>query len=240
MQTLLDEYGSNAVRRTLVPWALEEPAVPLSVASDERRSAFGDPELALMYSGTYGRAHTTSDILNLSRALRDSGAMLAVSARGNRVEDLKKTVTPEDSNVHFVPFAPPEKLQERLAAADIHIVSLREEWTGTVVPSKFFGALAIGRPVLFIGSRASSVAQWIDKYGVGWVWEQHRAGELTAELNEFVRDPQRMAAMRHHCHSVYRRFFSKQSTLQAWNHELRDLLRPQTQEEIPSEKILVS
>jgi hypothetical protein len=46
---------------------------------------------------------------------------------------------------------------------------LRKEWTGTVVPSKFFGALAIGQPVLFVGSRESSVARIIEEHGVGWL-----------------------------------------------------------------------
>ena len=60
-------------------------------------------------------------------------------------------------------------LEVRLSAADIHVVTLRDEWTGTVVPSKFFGALAVGRPVLFAGSPKSAVARWIVKHRVGWV-----------------------------------------------------------------------
>jgi hypothetical protein len=37
-----------------------------------------------------------------------------------------------------------DRLAARLSAADVHNISLREDWTATVIPSKFFGALAIG------------------------------------------------------------------------------------------------
>ena len=71
--------------------------------------------------------------------------------------------------MRFAGFAPESELEKRLAAADIHLVSLRPEWTGVVVPSKFFGSLAAGRPVVFAGGPDSAIARWIHEFGVGWV-----------------------------------------------------------------------
>jgi hypothetical protein len=114
MREHLNRYGFTARQVTIVPWALEEPADPLPVPPAERSSVFGDADIGLMYSGSYGRAHTSPDLLALSRALSQTDAMLAFSVRGNRVAALKNAITDADSNVLFVPFATPDKLQERL------------------------------------------------------------------------------------------------------------------------------
>ncbi len=224
MRAQLHKYGSKARHLTLVPWALEEPREPLPVSRDERSQVFGDANLGLMYSGSYGRAHSCSGLLTLARSLREADAAMVFSVRGNRVETLKRTVTVEDSNVRFVPFASSDKLLERLASADIHVVSLREEWTGAVVPSKFFGALAIGRPVLFFGSRQSSIAELIEKYSVGWIWDEENARDVTDSLRHLVDNVSVMAELSQHCHAVYRRHFSRESTLDQWDQELRLIL----------------
>ena len=54
-----------------------------------------------------------------------------------------------DRNIGFAGFADESRVAARLAAVDVHLVTLRQSCTGAVIPSKFFGALAAGRPVLF-------------------------------------------------------------------------------------------
>ncbi len=224
MRSLLLHYNANLHTATLVPWALSHPQLPLPVASDARRAIFGDVKLALMYSGTLGRAHSFDVLLGLMRCLRNDPVQLAFSVKGNRANHLREAVGPEDTNIIFVPFAPAERLEERLAAADIHVVSLREEWTGTVVPSKFFGALAVGRPILFCGSRKSGIAGWILEHQVGWVLEHDRISEVAAEVLRYATDDAAMTQMRSHCHRVYREFFSRETVVDAWHRELSALL----------------
>ncbi len=221
MRAQLESYDTKALVVTLVPWALEEPAEPVPISEHERSNVFGTASLGLMYSGSYGRAHACSDLLTLSRSLLLSDAVLAFSVRGNRVEELKRSIALGDSNIRLVPFATPDKLQERLSAADIHLVSLRDEWTGMVVPSKFFGALAIGRPVLFFGSRKSSVAELIEKHRIGWVWDPENTSRNICGL---ASDPQQMAALSRHCHAVYRAHFSRDRILNKWDQHLRQIL----------------
>ena len=75
----------------------------------------------------------------------------------------------EDSNVSFAGFADESQLAKRLSAGDIHMISLRSGWEGVVVPSKFFGSLAAGRPLLYTGTPNSAIKTWIDQYRVGYV-----------------------------------------------------------------------
>ena len=43
-------------------------------------------------------------------------------------------IVPADSNIRLVPFTNAENLAARLSGADVHVVTLREEWAGAVVP----------------------------------------------------------------------------------------------------------
>jgi glycosyltransferase involved in cell wall biosynthesis len=148
------------------------------------------------------------------------------------VEEVQQSVTAEDHNVSFSPFAPQDQLATRLSSADIHVVSLRPEWTGTVVPSKFFGALAVGRPVLFIGSPDCSVAQIIRQYGVGWVCSPGQEAAVAAELRKFANNPWRLQALRETCHKTYQTYFSFEAALNRFDAELRALVGQQTETEI--------
>lgn len=53
--------------------------------------------------------------------------------------------------VRFEPYQPEELLSQSLSAANVHLASLRPEFEGLIVPSKFHGIAADGRPCLFIG-----------------------------------------------------------------------------------------
>ena len=191
MRDLLARYSPKSAMATLVPWALSEPPAVVPTPSALRQSIFGSAKLALMYSGTMGRAHSYQDLLDLMRTLQAKSIHLAFSVQGNREQQLREATNEEDTNISMIPFASASELELRLATADVHVVSLHPTWTGTVVPSKFFGALAVGRPVLFCGSRDSGIARWIEQHEVGWVLEPGEAGGIAIRLSDWANDPER-------------------------------------------------
>ena len=104
------------------------------------------------------------------------------------------------------------------------MVSLRPEWEGIVVPSKFFGSLAAGRPVLFDGPAGSAVAMWIREHQVGWVLSEESMESIAKELRALTVSKARLRDMQQRCRSVYQKEFSKKIVLDRWNHALRDVL----------------
>jgi len=223
MRSLLLRYDSSLRMATLTPWALEEPHDPLATPQNERNAIFGNSQFGLLYSGTFGRAHSYQSVLDLARLLRADDVSLTFSIRGNREEALRAAVSPDDSNIHFVAFTSSENLQGRLASADVHVVTLREEWSGTVVPSKFFGALAIGRPVLFCGDSQSAVAQWIQQYDLGWVLTPDNLQEVAESLRQSLKNPLAMQEMRERCHRIYHTYFSREIGIEGWHRQLTEL-----------------
>src|SRR4029079_1380064 len=129
----INGYGSGVRQETLVPWALAEADRPVEIDAAGRGEMFPRARLALLYSGTMGRAHDFDAFLRLARVCRArSGGAVSIcfAVRGNRADQLRAAIGPDDSNVAMADFADQEGLQRRLAAADFHLISLGDDWAG--------------------------------------------------------------------------------------------------------------
>ena len=208
---------------TLIPWALAEPKTALKTDPQERE-LIGNEKLVLIYSGNLGRFHSYNNIIKLARALRNKDVIFVFSVRGNAVDKLKSEISSDDTNIRFVDFAPLEKLQERLSAADIHIVSLKEEWTGLAIPSKFFGAIAAGRPILFSGSPNCAISKWIEQYQLGWVLNDENIETVAENISELLNNSNSLNTMFPHCHDIYQKYFSEEYINDQWDENLRKML----------------
>ena len=227
MRERLASYGARARQETIVPWALTEAETPVSIDSAARRALFPDARLALLYSGTMGRAHDFELFLRLARACRArSGAAIAIRfvARGNRADALAAALTPADTNVALSAFADESSLPARLAAADLHLVSLRPDWAGIVVPSKFFASLAIGRPIIYAGPGDSEIARWIGEHELGLHLTEDTMDAVAERLHRLLDDPGALPRWRDNALAVYRRLWSKQVSNDRWDVLLRELV----------------
>jgi glycosyltransferase involved in cell wall biosynthesis len=228
MRERLSEYPTTAVRETLVPWALFEPKdAPQGPDLSTRAALFGDAKLALLYSGTLGRAHDFSAFLRLARASRarhGNAFSFAFSSRGAQVAELRRNLRADDTNVRLVAFGEEAELPRRLEAADVHMLSLREEWSGLVVPSKFFGSLAAGRPVLYAGPRDSDVARWISELEVGWQMDSGDVQPVLESLERFASTPDDRAALQRRARDAYEARFRKTLGIDGWDQLLRSLV----------------
>ena len=214
MRERLLAWRHRAECHTLTPWALAEPEKVPEPDPETRKALFGDAKIGLLYSGTVGYAHDMAPLIELARECRRRGidAAFCFAGYGNQYAVQCAGITPEDTNIRLAGFASPEELEKRLAAADIHLISLRQGWEGVVVPSKFFGALAIGRPVIFSGSRRACIARWIAEENLGATMD----GDLesgVAFIGKMLADPELLARAEAHAFDVYRARFSKKVIL---------------------------
>ena len=230
MRRRLERYGGSPTRETLTPWALVEPETPALPDAGVRRELFGDAKIGLIYAGSMARSHDFESLLQLARACRArAGNEIAIcfACTGTNLPALQAAVRPDDANIRFAPFTSDEAvLQRRLEAADFHLGSLRPEFTGIVVPSKFFAALAVARPFIFAGAADAGIAQWIHEHGVGLVIEPGRADETAARLVALKDDPAAIRAGRDVAFQTYHRLFSKRIVNDRWAALLRSQLRP--------------
>lgn len=143
------------------------------------------------------------------------------ACRGFRADELLRQVSSEDTNIRMVDFASEDELERHLAAADMHLISLRDEWTGVVVPSKFFGSLAVGRPVIYDGPKDSSVAQWIQEFSVGAVLDVHDIESAIQYLSRLLEADGSIQELQARAYRAYVENFSRGKILDAWDKILR-------------------
>lgn len=210
MRERLLAYHHRAECHTLTPWALAEPERVPEPDPETRKALFGEAKIGLLYSGTVGYAHDLAPLIELARECRKRGidAAFCFAGYGNQYAVQCAGVTPDDTNIRLAGFASPEELEKRLAAADIHLVSLRQGWEGVVVPSKFFGALAVGRPVIFSGARRACIARWIAENDLGEIMDGGVESGV-AFIEKMLDDPVLSARAKEHAFRVYHERFSK-------------------------------
>jgi len=219
MRKVLLSYRDLARCETLVPWALAEPQNIPSPDENIRINLFGKCSIAILYSGTIGKAHTFIEFLALARELRKRNAdiVLCFAGRGNRYDALRSKVTEDDTNIRFAGFAKENELEKRLAAADLHMVSLRSGWEGVVVPSKFFGALAAGRPVIFAGTEDSSIKQWIEEYSVGLYLHSMNVKTVADKLYSLTLNRDALMQMQRKAFFCYQTNFARKTVIRKWS-----------------------
>lgn len=226
MRERLLEYKSlkNKDFSTIVPWAVFEPPNYLNVNKEER-SRFKKYDLVLMYSGNFGFFHEYKNILSLADKLSEHNVCFVFSVRGNSVSELKESIPKECNNIQFIEFASYEKLNDRLSCADIHIVSLKKDFTGLAIPSKFFGSLAIGRPVLFSGSKKSNITKWINDYNLGWSMNSENIEEVATEIIQIKENKSKLLEYYVNSYNTYLKIFSLNEQLLKWNKLLIEITK---------------
>src|SRR5690606_15284067 len=112
-----------------------------------------DGHFVVGYSGNMGEAHEFDTILDAAEQLRAHGRVRLLFIGGGKHRTYVERVAAERGlyNGIFKPYQPRERLSDSLSAADVHVISLRPEFQGLIVPSRFYGVAAIGRPCLHIG-----------------------------------------------------------------------------------------
>jgi colanic acid biosynthesis glycosyl transferase WcaI len=167
------------------------------------------------YSGNLGRAHEFDTILGAMQRLPDIRFLIV--GGGARLDAVKSEA---GANATFLPYQPREMLSESLSAADVHLVSLQPQLEGLIVPSKFYGALAVGRPVIFIGARDGEIASIIDEHQCGLVVAPGDVEGLTRAIRTLADDPAKTAAMGARGLEAYRERFAPERAFKAWERVL--------------------
>lgn len=156
MRDRLLQKGTVPARVTVLPpWQpVEAGQAPLSHADNPFRREYGlEDKLVVMYSGNCSPVHPVDTVLAAAERLQqDPRLLLLFIGGGNGLPAVKQFVEQRRlSNVRFLPYQPHARLRESLSAADVHLVSMGDAMVGIVHPSKIYGAVAVGRPVLFLG-----------------------------------------------------------------------------------------
>jgi glycosyltransferase involved in cell wall biosynthesis len=196
----------------------------------EKRDLFGLGEaFVVAYSGNLGRAHEFATIAAAMRRLGDNAAIkFLFIGSGAQLDAIKRASegarrAPLPVGAHgvrplatFAPYQPRETLSESLSAADVHLVSLQPQLEGLIVPSKFYGVLAVARPVIFVGEAEGELARLIREHDLGYVVAPGDDAALVRAILELAADSERAAAMGRRGRALYDERFAPEIALAEW------------------------
>ena len=165
------------------------------------------------YSGNLGRVHDVATIIGAMNRLRGENIQLVITGGGAKMDEVRAANLP---NIRIEPYAPRERLSESLSAADAHLVTLLPAIEGMVVPSKFYGILAVARPVLYAGARDGELARLVREHDCGVAVESGDTDGLAAAIRALAADRERARAMGRRGRALYEERFAPQIAFAAW------------------------
>lgn len=212
--------------RVLHHWSDAAEIYPIPREENPLRAAWGYADKFVVgYSGNFGRAHEFATLIEAATLLKDHPDIRFLMVGGGyRLDSVIDAVRERGlKNVAFKPLQPAGYLAESLGAPDLHIVSLKPRLEHCIIPSKFYGILAAGKPTLFIGDPNGSVATVVAAERCGLLVRIGEAETLARTISDLAADPEQVKAMGVAARTAFEADYAFDRALVAWSTVLDDL-----------------
>jgi len=153
------------------PWPNEDRLEQIAAADNPfvaRHDLAG--KTVIMYSGNHSPANPLQTLLEAIGSFKDDSKLRFLFVGGGvGKKGVEEFVRDHHlANVLCLPYQPLADLKYSLTSADVHVASLGQEMVGIVHPCKIYGAMAAGKPILFLGPSPSHIADLLEKHAIGW------------------------------------------------------------------------
>jgi len=198
MRRRLEEKGADPARVTVIPNWVDTTVLRPQARDNAWARANGLVErFVVMHSGNVGHAQDLESLVRAATFLRDlerlSIVVIGIGARHAELVALAARL--ETDRVLFLPYQRRESLPESLSSAGVHVVGLASGLAGFVVPSRMYGVLAVGRPVIVAADADSETALVAREGGCGLVVPPGRPELLAEPIRDAYEGRHALAAM---------------------------------------------
>jgi glycosyltransferase involved in cell wall biosynthesis len=180
------------------------------------------------YSGNIGRAHEFDTILNAAEKLKDAAdiVFLFIGSGAQRDGIQEEARRRGLENIMFKPYQPREQLRLSLSVPDIHLISLQPSLEGLIVPSKFYGVAAAGRPTIFIGSKNGEISQILRKAQCGFLVETGDGEEACRIIRELAEHKETCRSLGRRARALFDQRFDAKRAMVTWETVFASLMNP--------------
>jgi glycosyltransferase involved in cell wall biosynthesis len=165
-----------------------------TVDMDVVRKIRGEFQFVLVHAGNIGFYGAWDTLLSAAKELTTDGVGFIFVGEGAQ-RDALAVQAAGISSVRFLPFFPGSKVPSVLAAADAHLITIKRGLEGVVVPSKMYGILDAGKPIVAVAPMETDVASYGVKQGFGVAVDPDQPAELAAVIRTLVADSNRLKQM---------------------------------------------
>jgi len=150
-----------------------------------------NPRFRILYSGNLGRNHPFDTLIDAAEILQEDHDDIEFLFVGDGIQfdSLMQQRTKRNlKNIRFLPHQPASKLRELMESGDIHFITMDEEATGMMVPSKVYPALSVGRPCIFMGPGNSEISRILRDFHAGEVIAHGDVKSLVRVIKNYRKD----------------------------------------------------
>ncbi|WP_047390417.1 glycosyltransferase family 4 protein [Exiguobacterium sp. ZWU0009] len=178
-ETLSNRFGNKHYlsHSVINNWTDENEIIPLSKnelhVSEFLKEHNLEEKFIIMYSGNLGLFYDLENLIKISSALQSIPDIhFLYVGEGASKKDMQDYVSKEGlKNVTFLPYQPKEFIKYSLNVADVHLVVNQKGIKGVSVPSKIYGVMAAGKPILGVLEQGSEAEFLISTSNSGLVSE---------------------------------------------------------------------
>lgn len=218
MRDRLVDWGIPANRfRIVANWMDCSQVVPVKTNNPFRKQHGVENHFVVMHSGNMGMTQKLDVLVDAMKQVgSNSGCdgngrttLMLVGNGGRRAQLELQSAGAE--NIQFLDYQPKESLSESLSAADLHVVSMGQEIMGCMAPSKLYGILASGTPVLAIVPKGNAVWRMVEREQLGWTVEPGDRDGIARAIQDAAKVPRDdMLAMGQRGRELAERLYDKQ------------------------------
>ena len=194
------------------PWPVQDSEGPLEHQENLFRAKHQlGSERVIMHAGNHSAVHPLDTLVTAIRRHNQLSLRYLFVGGGVGKASIERWVLEDrPRNVLLLPYQPRKEVPSMLSAADVHVVSVGNGTVGIVHPSKIYGALAAGRPVLVLGPSNSPAAKLVHDYGVGWHVEHGDVDGACQVLQDIDRiTPEALLELKNRAFQLSERSFSR-------------------------------
>lgn len=200
IESKMSKYGikSNNKVQMIHVWSDDRR---IQVNKSEKKQFFQEwgleGKFVVLYSGNMGRFHDMETIMSAVKELSDFEDIAFLFVGEGHKKSWMMAYAQKNNllNCKFHSYVKREDLGDLLASAEIGLVSLMNGQEGLSVPSKAFGLMAAGLPVIGIMSSSSEIATIISDENCGIVIKPGDFEGLRDEILSLYNDRQRLREM---------------------------------------------
>ena len=212
---------------TIPVWSRREEIYPIPRAANPLRKSLGlQDAFVAMYSGNLGLAHSFDEFLK--RPGGSATATISCSSSWEAARARMKSRPPASAtgltNIRLLDYFPRDQLHASLSLADVHLISMRPEMTGIVVPGKLYGVMAASRPAIFVGPEHCESADTIRHAGCGFTIAPGDAEALVSALTLLAGDASLGRRMGERGRSAFLTTHERKLCCNQWHELMSELL----------------
>lgn len=180
----------------------------------------------VMYSGNLGRYQPLEVIIDAAHDLRERKDILFLFAgnggKRRKIKDMAASLNL--GNVKFIPFQPLERLAESLSMADISLIGIYPENEGVIMPSKLYGLLAAGKPIICLSDSKSEVVEILNQAKAGLHSSIDDSKELAQKIVALLDSPTMARELGRNGRKYFLEHFERKKITMQWKDVLEKTL----------------